>query len=109
MSRSYRAYLIMFVLNLTILAGVIYILRRPEPHELVVTQPPTRALTPATKKTLTPMTVFVSGAVKQPGAVQLGEDARLADALQKAGLKAEADLSALDLTQPLHDGDKIIV
>lgn len=99
----------MFVFNLAILGGVIYLLRRPEPHDLMVTVPPTRVLTPAAKKTLTLVTVYVSGAVNRTGAVELGEDARLADALQKAGLKSEADLSALDLTLPLHNGDKIVV
>jgi len=53
--------------------------------------------------------VTISGAVNEPGALELGGDARLADALQKAGLKPDADLSKLNLTLALKDGDKIHV
>ncbi len=107
--KPYRLYVAMFVINLAVVIGVIFLLRRDEPREIVVTQPPTRAATSVAKKTVTQISVSISGAVNQPGTLQLDSDARLADALQKAGVKPEADLSKLSLTLALHDGDKINV
>lgn len=100
----------MFVLNLAIVIGIIYLLRRDEPRQVVVTQLPTRPATQAAQKSVTQISVTVSGAVNQPGTLKLDSDARLADALQKAGgVQAEADLSKLNLTLALQDGDKIVV
>jgi competence protein ComEA len=97
----------MFVLNLAIVAGVIYLLRREPARPVVVTAPPTRAARVETSGAR--IVVTVSGAVKNPGAVELPSGALLAEALQQAGVQADADLSKLDLTRPLRDGDKIIV
>lgn len=99
----------MFVLNLAIVIGIIYLLRRDEPRQVVVTQLPTRPATQAAQKSITQITVSISGAVDQPGTLKLDSDARLADALQKAGVQVQADLSKLNLTLALHDGDKIVV
>jgi competence protein ComEA len=107
--KQYRLYIAMFLLNLAIVVGVIYLLRREPPRTVVVTQLPTRAGTTVTKKSPALITVSVSGAVNQPGVIQLGADARLADAIQKAGIKPEADLSKLNLTLVLHQGDQISI
>jgi competence protein ComEA len=107
--KSYRLYAAMFLLNLAVVIGVIYLLRREEPRRIAVTPPPTRPATNAAKKAAAQITVNVSGAVNQSGTIHLDSGARLADALQKAGVKPEADLSKLNLTLPLEDGAKIIV
>lgn len=108
--KPYRNYLLMFLLNLAVVAGILYLLRRETPRELIVSQLPTRAPTPVAQKQIVPIQVSVSGAVNQPGTYELGSDARLADALDKAGgVKPEADLSKLPLTRALKDGDKIQV
>ncbi|WP_257162423.1 ComEA family DNA-binding protein [Corynebacterium cystitidis] len=53
--------------------------------------------------------VSVVGAVYNPGLVTLGEGARVADALEAAGVQAEADTLALNLAQVLADGQQIVV
>ncbi len=107
--KPFRLYIAMFLLNIAVVIGVIYLLRREEPRPVVVTQPPTRPATSTANKTVKPISVSVNGAVNQPGTLELTSDARLADALQKAGLKPDADLSKLNLTLALKDGDKINV
>ena len=54
--------------------------------------------------------VHVSGAVKQAGVYRLAPDSRVADAIEQAGGTTEnADLDALNLAEPLQDGQKIHV
>lgn len=56
------------------------------------------------------ITVHVAGAVANPGVLQLPSDARVSDALQKAGgAKSDGDLNALNLAQILKDGQQILV
>lgn len=105
--KAYRAYIAMFVLNLAVVAGAIYLLNDKPARPVVVTLPPTRAARPGTLTA--PIRVTVSGAVNSPGSLQLAGGALLAEALQRAGIKSEADLSNLDLMRPLQDGDKITV
>ncbi|MBI4675411.1 MAG: helix-hairpin-helix domain-containing protein [Chloroflexi bacterium] len=106
--KPYRLYIAMFVLNLAIVVGVIALLYREPPRPVVVSAPPTRVPTSISKAS-TRIRVTVSGAVNDPGTFELDSDARLADALQKAGVKPEADISKLTLTLALKDGDKIVV
>lgn len=54
------------------------------------------------------LTVHVAGAVQKPGVYTLAEGSRVADALHKAGgAKPNADTDALNLAEPLADGQKI--
>jgi competence protein ComEA len=54
--------------------------------------------------------VHVSGAVKQAGVYRLAPDSRVADAIEQAGGASEnADLDALNLAEPIQDGQKIHV
>ncbi|BCW96052.1 MAG: helix-hairpin-helix domain-containing protein [Fimbriimonadales bacterium] len=54
--------------------------------------------------------VHVSGAVKKAGVYRLAPDSRVADAIEQAGGATEhADLDALNLAEPLHDGQQIHV
>lgn len=54
--------------------------------------------------------VYVAGEVTSPGVVRLREGSRVIDALEQAGGPTpDADLEALNLAQPLQDGQKIQV
>ncbi len=58
----------------------------------------------------TGVVVHVSGAVKKAGVYRLSPDSRVADAIEQAGGATEhADLDALNLAEPLHDGQQIHV
>jgi competence protein ComEA len=103
--RQYRLYIIMAVLNIAVLVGVIYLLRRDEPRSIAI-------VTPAPRATATPqiIKVQVNGAVNQPGVYELTLGARLSDALERAGgARPEADLSQLNLARRLNDGEAITV
>lgn len=105
--KPYRLYLAMLVLSLAVVGGVLYLSSRAPARPLVVSVPPTRAA----KQNETPARIIVSvnGAVQTPGAVALESGALLAHALQAARVQADADVSKLDLTRALQDGDKIFV
>lgn len=53
--------------------------------------------------------VHVAGAVKKPGVYEFPTGARVADAIESAGPRADADLNALNLAEPLSDAVKIDV
>ncbi|MFW2514603.1 helix-hairpin-helix domain-containing protein [Demequina sp. SO4-13] len=54
--------------------------------------------------------VHVSGAVGEPGLVELPADARIADAIERAGgATPEADLAAVNLARQPHDGEQVHV
>lgn len=56
------------------------------------------------------LVVHVSGAVKRAGVYRLAPESRVADAIEQAGGASElADLEALNLAEPLQDGQKIYV
>lgn len=63
-------------------------------------------VTPKEEETLK---VHVAGAVERPGVYQLPAKARVAEAVQLAGLLPEANVHALNLAAPLIDGQQIIV
>src|SRR5581483_6523498 len=103
--KNYRVYIAMFLLNLAVVIGVIYLLRRENPRPVAVTLPPR-----ASKTATTRITVGFSGAVKRPGSYQLDDQARLSDVLQQAGgVNSNADLSQMNLTRPLANGEQIVI
>ncbi len=56
------------------------------------------------------LVVHVAGAVKKSGVYRLAPNSRVADAIEQAGgATANADLDALNLAEPLVDGQKIHV
>lgn len=57
----------------------------------------------------TEIMVHVTGAVEKSGVYRLPANARVNDAVKKAGIQAEANLDGLNLAAPLIDGQKIIV
>ena len=57
-----------------------------------------------------PLSVYVSGAVAQPGVYNLPQGSRVQDAIRAAGeALPDADLGALNLAAPLEDGDRVEV
>lgn len=59
---------------------------------------------------LTEIVVHVAGAVNGPGVHRLPPGARVVDAVVAAGGAApDAVLDAINLAQPLHDGDRVVV
>ncbi|MDQ3249410.1 MAG: ComEA family DNA-binding protein [Chloroflexota bacterium] len=74
--------------------------------------PPTAAPTalPLPTATLAPITVFISGAVQQPGLYALPADARVGDALTLAGgLIATANAALINQAEKLWDGAQVHV
>ncbi|MGH2791464.1 MAG: ComEA family DNA-binding protein [Actinomycetota bacterium] len=57
----------------------------------------------------TVVVVHVGGAVRKPGIYELQPGARVADAIDLAGLRSVANVNALNLAEPLVDGSKIDV
>lgn len=56
------------------------------------------------------LTVHVAGAVARPGLVQVPEGARVADAVAAAGgATEEARLAAVNLAEPVYDGQRVTV
>jgi competence protein ComEA len=56
------------------------------------------------------LTVYVTGAVRQPGLWVLPKGARLAQAVEAAGgLTPEADATGLNLARPLRDGQHVVI
>jgi competence protein ComEA len=103
--KQYRLYILMFALNLAVLIGVIYLLRRPEPRVITITTP-----APGATPTVTQIQVQVSGAVLQPGVYTLPSGSRLSDALDNAGgARPDADLAQLNLARRLNDGEEVRV
>jgi competence protein ComEA len=103
--RQYRLYILMFALNLAVLIGVIYLLRRPEPRVITVSTP---ALRVATTEAL--IQVQVRGAISQPGVYKLSPGSRVSDALDAAGgARPDADLDQINLAFRLSEGDDILV
>jgi len=65
-------------------------------------------VTPGASPT-TVVVVHVGGAVRKPGIYELQPGARVADAIDLAGLRSVANVNALNLAEPLVDGSKIDV
>lgn len=93
------------LLLVAVVAGFFWGSRSPEP-------PPVGWAAPAGTSPIavTSITVHVAGFVFAPGLVELGEGARVADAVAAAGgLRPGADTSAVNLAAPLRDGEQVVI
>jgi competence protein ComEA len=72
--------------------------------------PPTTPEAPSSAPPPAVLYVSVTGLVHKPGLVRLPPGSRVADAIEAAGGAAKAaDLTGLNLAQPLTDGDSVVV
>jgi competence protein ComEA len=91
--------------------GVAFSLRRQPPAPIVIrpmTPVPTHTRAPTA--TPSPIQVYVSGAVANPGVYALAWDSRVDQAISAAGgAAAAADLIQVNLAQRLYDGEQVHV
>jgi competence protein ComEA len=82
-------------------AGLLFLLLSPpRGHPILLEPPPTPA----------PYRVHVTGEVIHPGVITLPPGSIIAEAIEAAGgPTGEAQLEALNLAAPLHDGERVIV
>lgn len=76
-------------------------------HEYAVEMPENSFSQPEIE--INEIVVHVAGAVRNPGIYTLPENARVEDAIQKAGIAENADANALNRAATLTDGQKIMV
>jgi competence protein ComEA len=114
--RAWRGYVVVSLVWLSILAGALWIARRPPPDAIEIvpppaappTAPPTRPLPPS--PTPAPLHVDVAGAVAAPGVYRLPPGSIVADAIAVAGGPAsDADLDRLNKAVELQDGVQVVV
>jgi len=106
--RRHSGYLAVILLNIIAFAGLAFALRRPTRGLVEILPPPT--ITPAPTPTPQVLTVYVSGAVAQPGVYTLPDHSRVERAVNAAGGFAEDAMQAgINLAQPLMDGQQIHV
>ncbi len=101
----------LLVVAVAVVGGALLLIAsRPAPVVITINPPPPTS-TPVPTVTPSPVTVYITGAVNQPGSVvTLAAGSRVKDALDAAGgASANADLERIDLAAPLHDGDHIHV
>ncbi len=111
-SNENRSLLIIFgLLAALIVAGTALLLvSRPDPVTITINPPPPSA-TPLPTNTPGPLSVYVTGAVAQPGLVlTLPAGSRVEDAIAAAGgALDDADLEYVNLAALVRDGDQIHV
>lgn len=106
------SYLLGLVTALVLLGGALFLLRRPAAAAVELHAPPVMptlapAATPA-PPTPSPLVIFVSGAVRQPGLYTLPAGARIGDAVAAAGgLLPDVEPSLVNQAQPLVDGAQL--
>lgn len=105
----YRGYILIVLLNLVVLGGMLFFLRRPEPEPISIL-PPEPTATPLPAPTPWPLCVYVSGAVVHPDVYELAHDSIVKDAIEAAGgPTSEADLNRINLARRVHDEEQIYV
>ncbi len=105
----YRGYILIALLNLVILGGIFFHLRRPEPEPIFILTPEPTA-TPLPTPTPRPLCVYVSGAVVHPDVYELASDSIVKDAIEAAGGPTdEADLNRINLARRVRDEEQIYV
>jgi competence protein ComEA len=100
MVRRYQQFLFGFLAGLCATVLLLIIARRPAGYPVKLAPAPTAQ----------PLRIYISGAVAAPGVYALPPGSIAQDALNAAsGAGEQADLSHLNLAQPLVDGDRLDV
>jgi competence protein ComEA len=96
---------------LIVLAGVLFITRRPSGEPIEIIPPPTPpAAAPTASPTSSPLRVDVAGAVNAPGVYTMPHGSLVADAIAAAGgPAADADLDRINKATALYDGAQVYV
>lgn len=77
---------------------------------LVASPPRGQPIQLAAQPTPSPLIVYVTGAIRQPGVIALPAGSRVTDAIEAAGgLAPEADASGVNLAAPVHDGQHLVI
>lgn len=109
---SPRATIIAFVIVAAAIVGGIVLLMAARPAPVYITiVPPIPTATALPTGTPTAITVYVTGAVVQPGQlIVLPPASRVEDALEAVGgMTGDADLARVNLAALLRDGDQVHV
>lgn len=107
------SYALGLITALLLLGGAVFFWPRPQPAAIQLQPPPaapTALPTPAATvaPTPSPLVIFVSGAVAQPGLYTLAAGARIGDAIAAAGgLLPGVDGALINQAQPLVDGAQL--
>jgi competence protein ComEA len=105
----YRGYILIVLLNLVVLGGMFFFLRRSEPVPITIV-PPEPTATPLPTPTPRPLRVYVSGAVVHPDVYELPYDSIVKDAIEAAGgPTGEADLDRINLARRVCEEEQIYV
>lgn len=90
--------------------GALLLVTRPQPVQITI-NPPVPTATPLPTASPGPITVYITGAVRQPQTtLSLPAGSRVQDAIDTAGgLLEDADLDRVNLAQVLRDGDQVHV
>jgi competence protein ComEA len=97
------------VLTIALLIIVYLLVRVPSAAPIEI-HPPQPTVTRSPTATPSPVTVYVTGAVSQPGVVQVPAGGRVQDAVSAAGgLARDADPERVNLAAPLSDGQHLHV
>lgn len=111
LNKRKKVIIILLIIFIGILGYYIY---NKNIEEVVISESTTTENTEniekATEETKTKIVVHISGAVNKEGIVELEENSRVADAINKAeGLKEKADMKSINLAYKLEDGMKIYI
>lgn len=98
--KTWQSVLLGSILSLGFFAILTLVVQPPRGEPIVL--PPTT--------TITPLVVYITGAVQHPGLVNVSRPARVSNAIELAGgLTEEADTAAINLAKLLVDGEKIVI
>ena len=96
----------LILLSLFLISGAVNVFKENN----VITEEVKQEITENGQKLESDITVYVSGAINHPGTVKLAEGSSVADAIaHSGGALLTADLSKLNLSEALKDGQQLNV
>ena len=106
-----RGFILVTLINLALVGGLFFWLRRPVPTSLEIISPeptPSPVITPTF--TPAPLRVYVTGAVLHPDVYRLAPGSIVKEAIAAAGgATDDADLNRINLAQELRDQQQVYV